>query len=198
MIDFNNAPNTGMEMLPYERFKLYNWIIDIKPINIIEIGCGLGGTTYYISESIKTLNIESTIYTCDPSRSPSSSLLKDFPFIKYYPITSNILIEDVISNNIDIDFILFDGPELPDIALDDIKILENYIKNGTYFCMHDWEFTKRGYDNGISTKSEKIRPYIEKSKKWIEIEVLSGLIKNSNYNNDIFDSVGLCLYKFKK
>jgi len=84
--------------------------------------------------------------------------------------------------------LFFDGPEDPDIAMEDIKILENYIQPECYFSMHDWELEKRKYDNGISTKAKKIRPYMENSSLWKPIEVLEGIESDQ--------SVGLCLYKF--
>ena len=106
------------------------------------------------------------------------------------------MIDHLIKNKYYLDFIFFDGPEIPQLALENIKTLEKYIPNGTYFCMHDWEVTERIYDKGVSVKSSLIRPYIEKSEDWKEIEVLSGLQINSDYYiTQEADSVGLCLYQ---
>jgi hypothetical protein len=103
----------------------------------------------------------------------------------------------LINENIKPNFIMFDGPEDPEIAYNDIIFLESHIDDGTYFCMHDWDHY-RPYDKNHSTKSIKIRKYLENSDKWILIEQLHSDIKNSNFNDDEFDSVGLCLYKYKK
>jgi hypothetical protein len=81
--------------------------------------------------------------------------------------------------------------------MDDIKVLEKYIEDGCLFSMHDWEYTQRKMDNGISTKSLYIRPYMEQSNKWSKIEVLSGMEKNCEGSEEI-DSVGLCLYRYVK
>jgi len=188
--------NAVGEMLPYERYKLHNWILDIKPIGILEVGSGLGGSTGCMAEAIQKLGIKSSIYTCDPKCRPDNAFLGQYPFVEYQCMRSDVFIQDIIERNLEIDFVFFDGPDISDIALNDIQVLEKYITSGTYFCMHDWEFVKRGFDNSIAVKAQKIRPYIEQSEKWDEVEILSGLFKNDNYNKDIFDSVGLCLYKF--
>ena len=180
-MNFETTPYKGAEMLPYERAKLYNWIIDLKPTNILEVGCGCGGATYYMAEAIKNGHI----YTCDPKRALSTSFLKTYPFVEYHRTRSDVFIQDIIDRNLEIDFIMFDGPENPNVALKDIRILEKYITSGTYFCMHDWEQGKRRYDGQRSVKARKIRSYIGRSKKWEKIEIIPGSKK----------SVGLCLYK---
>jgi hypothetical protein len=196
-IDFKNSPYPG-EMLPFERFKLYNWILEAKPKIVFEVGTGDGGgSTYYIAEAIKKLNNDGVIYTCDPIRIINENILKNFDNIKYFQKNSNQMIKQLIENSIIPDFIMFDGPENPEIAYDDIKFLENHIKNGTYFSMHDWDFF-RPYDKGNSTKSIKIRKYFEQSENWHLIEKLNSEIKNSDFDDFEFDSVGLCLYKFEK
>ena len=148
----------GGEMLPFERFKLYNWICEISPKVIFEVGTGLGGgSTYYMSMAIKNNNYDTKLYTCDPSRSPSQYMLDIFGFIKFYKNHSNEMFDILIKSNIIPDFIMFDGPEEPEIAYNDIIELENHIGDGSHFCMHDWDHY-RPYDNGHSTKAIKIIP----------------------------------------
>jgi hypothetical protein len=186
------------EMLPYERFKLYTWISEIKPKVVFEVGTGTGGgSTFFIASAILNMKLNSTIYTCDPSRSPTKEFLDEFESVKFYRNFSNIVIPDLINNEISPDFIMFDGPEDPMIAYNDLIYLEKYISNDTYFCMHDWD-EYRNYDNSRSTKSVKVREYIENSLNWTLVEKLDANIKNSNFDNWEYDSVGLCLYKFKK
>jgi hypothetical protein len=189
------SPYDG-EMLPYERYKLYNWIIDINPKVVYEVGTGLGGgSTYYIAEALKKNNNGGIIYTCDPTRTISNDLLSSFDNIKFFKKTSTEMFDYLFESDIYPDFILFDGPENPDIALNDIKRLELKIKSNVYFSMHDWDLY-RPYDNNKSTKSIKIREYLENNKNWLLMERLDSDKKNSNFDEFPFDSVGLCLYKF--
>lgn len=179
----------GVEMLPFERMKLYTWVSEIvKPTNAIDLGCGCGGGTYYISKGMKKCGSKGKVYSCDPGRGPSSEFLSEQDNVDYRKVYSNELISDLISDCIKIDYLFFDGPEDPDVAIEDIKVLEEYIQPGCYFSMHDWEIEKRMFDNAISIKAAKIRPYMESNPLWEEIEVLDGVTKS--------DSVGLCLYKF--
>jgi cephalosporin hydroxylase len=180
----------GAEMTTYEREILTKWIIDIiRPkSHILEIGTGVGGSTYYLSKTLSYINKKKFVYTCDPSRRPSDEFLDEMKNVKYFPNTSDFLIDYIIKKSIKLSYIFFDGPEDPNVALNDIKKLEDYIESGCYFSMHDWEVKKRLLDGGISTKSLLIRTYIESSERWEEVEVLDG-IESRN-------SVGFCLYKF--
>ena len=186
------------EMLPFERFKLTNWILNIKPTIVFEVGTGNGGgSTYFIAKALKELNNDGVIYTCDPLRCIDDNMLNEFKNINYFNICSNEMLGNLITDNIKPNFIMFDGPENPNIADDDIKTLENFIDDGTYFSMHDWDLY-RPYDGGKSTKAVKIREYFENSENWVLIEQLNSDIKNSDFDDKPYDSVGLCLYKFKK
>lgn len=194
--DFYHTKYSG-EMLPYERFKLTEWITFINPKVVFEVGTGNGGgSTYFISKALKELNNGGIIHTCDPIRRINENMIVDFDNITYYQINSTEMLENLINGNVKPDFIMFDGPENPEIAYNDIKFLENHINNDTYFSMHDWD-EYRHYDKGTSTKSIKIRNYIENSKNWGLIEQLHSNIKNSDFDDMEYDSVGLCLYKFK-
>jgi hypothetical protein len=196
-VNFHSNEFDG-EMLPLERFKLYNWICEISPKIIFEVGTGIGGgSTYYIAMAIKNRNYKTKLYTCDPLRSPTQDFLNNFDFITYYKKFSSEMFNILIESNILPDFIMFDGPEDSEIAYNDIIELEKYIENGTYFCMHDWDY-HRPYDNGYSTKSIKIRKYFENSNNWELLERLDSNIKNSNFDDREYDSVGMCLYKYKK
>lgn len=197
--DFINYKYGCGEMLPYERYKLYGWIKKLRCRRVLEIGTGNGTSTYYIAHALLENNDGGQILTCDPHTIISNDIVNTYNNIKYNNVTSTHLIHTVIENKQPVDFIFFDGPEIEELALTDIKILENYISPGCYFSMHDWEFKQRNYDNAISIKSKLIRPYIENSKKWEKQEVLSGIQPNSDYfvyKNSNCDSVGLCLYKF--
>jgi hypothetical protein len=192
-IDFNiERTYPGAEMSVFERIKLCEWLKDIiKPsYNILEIGTGVGGSTYYLSKLLSEFNPFAFVYTCDPSRGPSDDFLNQYKNVKYFKDYSNNIIEYIIKNSIKLSYLFFDGPEDPNVALDNINRLEEYIDIGCYFSMHDWEISQRKLDGGISTKSLYIREYIEKSDRWEKIEVLDGIT--------LSESVGFCLYKFLK
>lgn len=193
MIDFSDGLFPG-EMLPYERKRLYTWVRSIAPEIVFETGTGSGGgSTRFIAEALKETGGQ--LHTCDPGRGPSTALLQSYPNIHYYPVASTDLMRWAVFEEIVPQFVFFDGPEDPDIALEDIKIVERIVRPGAMFAMHDWETTPRLYDGLVSTKAAKIRPYMETSMRWQAVEVLSGLAKNADeYPGP--DSVGLCLYRF--
>ena len=198
MIDFTENIHPQAEMLPLERKALYDCVVSNKPKVILEVGTGCGGgATYFMSRALKDNNIDCAIYTCDPMRGPDQTFLGMFPFVDYRADYSTNLINELIEKDIIPDFLLFDGPEDPTVALNDLKALEPVIKEGTILCIHDYELDMRGYDKAYSTKSKLIRPYLESSDSWEEVLVYSGTTKNSDYNDDEFDSVGFAILKYK-
>lgn len=175
------------EMLPEERKLLFHWVLSYKPKNILEIGTGDGGGgCYYMASALKKINNSGYIYTCDPERCPNENFFIEFSNVFFHKMISHDLIRKIIDDKIDVDFIFFDGPEDPQIAHDDILKLEQIIKPGTKFVMHDWELSKRIADGMISIKSKYIRPYMENSNKW----------KLLYQTENSIESVGLCLYEF--
>jgi len=199
MINFFENINSEAELLPLERKKLYEFIQEKKPKVVFEVGTGSGGgSTYFICRSLKDNAIESTFYTCDPTRSPSTDFISQFPFLKYFKDYSFNLINHLIKNNIKPNFLMFDGPEDPSVAISDIKKLEPFIDTGTFLCIHDYETDRRGYDGSKSTKAAQIRPFLEQSKNWKKIIYLSGLEKNSDFDTLPFDSVGFVIFEYIK
>jgi predicted O-methyltransferase YrrM len=197
--DFQSFKYQDGEMTPFERFKLYSWVKQTVPINILEVGTGTGASTFYLAHALAEVNPHAMVYTCDPSRAPTDKMLSDFPNICYSKITSGEQIDRLEYSDVEFDFVFFDGPEDPMLALNDFKRLEPTLKAGTHFAMHDWEFIPRKLDGQRSMKAAALRPYIERSTKWKLVECLSGLKANS----DMFplvngvDSVGLCLYQLQ-
>lgn len=181
--DFINYPG---EMLPEERRSMFQWIVKINPSAILEVGTGTGASTFFMSEALKSINSNGVIHTCDPNSNRINKALLLEKNVVYYQQTSDQCIRNLKLDSLD--FIFFDGPEIEDVAINDLKFLEEKIKPGCHFAMHDWETEKRLYDGGISIKSKKIRPYMENSERWTELEYLEGITSDQ--------SVGLCLYKF--
>jgi NAD(P)H-hydrate repair Nnr-like enzyme with NAD(P)H-hydrate epimerase domain len=88
---FFSSPYPG-EMLPYERYKLYNWILEIKPEIIFEVGTGNGGgSTFYIAEALKKGGINGFIYTCDPIRVIDSKFTEKYTNVFYHKLESNLV-----------------------------------------------------------------------------------------------------------
>ena len=194
MIDFINYKHGNGEILPYERYTLYNWITELEPNIVLEVGTGSGASSYVIMNALAT---EAKLYTCDPVKRGQVSLVEsEFENCVYSECTSDTLIDQLINSNIIPDFIFFDGPDVPEISLNDFKRIESLVKVGCFFSAHDWEVSERLYDGHVCNKNAYLRPYIEASNDWVCIDILSGLEINSDYHitNDA-DSVGLCLYK---
>ena len=183
------------EMLPLERIRLYQWLNQYRPQAVLEVGTGVGGSTFYISEALKRNG--GTLYTCDPLRRPPQKFLDRFAeTLNYQPLKSNELIDLVENRKIHLDMIFFDGPEIPGLALEDIQRLERTIQPGCLFAMHDWEQPGGPNDRIVSIKAKLIRPYLEQSSAWKQIDSLSGHHKNVWWTKGMYDSVGLCLYEF--
>jgi len=184
------------EMLPLERLRLHQWMTRYQPQVVLEVGTGVGGSTFYISEALRKHG--GMLHSCDPMRRPPEHFLQRFEnVLKYHPVRSEELIEWMKAEGIRPDFLFFDGPEIPELALDNLRALEDWIQPGCLFAMHDWEQPGGKNPRIVSIKAEKIRPYMEGSKAWRLLERLEGHQKNAWWTKGSFDSVGLCLYRYE-
>lgn len=184
------------EMLPVERLRLYQWMTEYSPKVVLEVGTGVGGSTFYISEALRRNG--GVLHTCDPLRRPPEDFLNRFrETLHYHPLRSDELIARLQLDGVVPDFLFFDGPEIPDLALQDIQRLESWIKPGCLFAMHDWEQVGGANKKIVSIKAQRVRPYFEQSKRWKLVSRLEGHRKNVWWTKGRFDSVGLCLYRFE-
>jgi len=150
-----------------ERQALYNWVKEINPATALEVGTWKGGgSTYYIAQAIT-----GTLHTCETNTeyyAEAKQLYKDNPRVKLYNIPSHILINELIQEGNIPQFTFFDGPNDPNVTLNDFKQLNPYLLAGSYFACHDWDpIEHRDGDKIIkSVKAELIRPYLEQSPEW--------------------------------
>jgi hypothetical protein len=184
------------EMLPIERLRLYQWMNEHRPKIVLEVGTGVGGSTFYISQALSQYG--GSLHTCDPLRSPPDHFLRRFSgTLHYHPLRSDQLIAWMKQQGMRPDLLFFDGPEIPDLALDDLQSLEGWIESGCLFAMHDWEQPGGLNSKIVSIKAKKVRPYLENSPHWTRLAQLDGHRKNEWWTKGRFDSVGLCLYRYE-
>lgn len=184
------------EMLPIERLRLYQWMVTWQPKRVLEVGTGVGGSTFYISTALQRNGGE--LHSCDPLRRPPDPFLERFAgTLHYHALRSDQLIERLRSQGRKPDFLFFDGPEIPDLGLSDLRSLEPWIDPGCLFAMHDWEQPGGRNRKIVSIKAKKVRPYLEQSPNWQRVDQLDGHRKNAWWTKGRFDSVGLCLYVYR-
>lgn len=191
---FINCPYPG-EMTPLERYTLYNQVITHKPSVVYELGSGEGASTYYIAEAMR-YNGFGILHTCDPVRGPTQKFLDSYEFVTYHNTTSQRMIKGLNDGySPPPDFIFMDGPEDPQVALDDIELLNTIIHRYTMLGCHDWCTEKRLYDGAVSTKARLLKEYMNNNKNWHLVEELSGTEPNLGGPELLGpDSVGLAFY----
>ena len=195
------------QMSDLERQKLFDWVYTSEPSTVIEIGGGSGGgSTFSIAEAMARLRDEgkcqdSILLTADPDNGSARDFYgkddryKDFiQFLSFSSEFEYIFPSPAFPIP---DFLFFDGPEDPDLNLEDFKFFDNIVKSGCKFSCHDWETSPRAFDGATSVKASKIRPYIENLDTWEQVECLSGLFAEwPNVDVNIrARSVGLCYYR---
>lgn len=171
------------EMTHYERELLYGYVLRYDPDIILECGSGVGASTKVMVEALRSY---AQIYSCDPKRRPKFTSNK----LKFYPVKSDVLIDMLLEAGLYPDFIFFDGPEDPEVALNDFIKLDKHADIGTVFSMHDWCTEIRLYDGNVSVKALLIKHYINSLSTWALLEETDGLAYEQGK-----ESVGLCLYE---
>jgi cephalosporin hydroxylase len=164
----------------------YNFISEIKPKQILEIGTALGGFTSFLNKIIKELNLDTKILSYD---------IREMTWYKDI-VNENleIKIKDVFSSNYStveqevIDFIQQEGTTI--VLCDggnkvgEFNILSNYLKSGDFILAHDYAENREIFENEINKKVWN----------WFEISydnIKEACINNNliEYKKDIFKNV---------
>ncbi|MCA9190948.1 MAG: class I SAM-dependent methyltransferase [Planctomycetales bacterium] len=183
------------EMLPLERLRLFQWACQFQPKTVLEVGTGVGGSTFYLSMALQRWN--GVLHSCDPVRQPPVGFLRRFSgTLVYHPWKSEQLIDHLLRTQSIPDMIFFDGPEIPELALQDLRKLEPFLAPGCMFAMHDWSQPGGRNSRIVSIKASQLRPYMEQTDKWTLVDLLHGHSKNVWWTKRGYDSVGLCLYRY--
>lgn len=96
------------EMLPVERLRLYQWMTEHHPKVVLEVGTGVGGSTFYMSEALKKFG--GVLHTCDPLRRPPEDFLNRFRnTLHYHPVHSDELISQMRRDGVVPDFVFLTG-----------------------------------------------------------------------------------------
>jgi predicted O-methyltransferase YrrM len=169
------------QLWPNERAYLERLVKSVVPTIVLEVGCGCGaGSTYSIAKGLRA-NRNGELFTCDLDQkrlAQAKKLFEPWPFVKIRDCRSDVLVSWLFDTNRYPQIIFFDGPENPDVALNDLKKMQGRLRYGTHFLMHDW-------NPEHSTKAIKVRKHVEEHPHWKPIKILTQP-----------DSLGMAHYQF--
>jgi hypothetical protein len=168
----------------YEVF--YNFISEVKPKRILEIGTALGGFTIFLKTCCNELNLDTTIRTYD---------INTYPWYNdIINMNIDVRIENIFSNDfkdLDSEVINYINGEGTTIVLCDggwkigeFNLISKFIKPNDYILAHD-------YAENIEVFNEKINGKIW---NWFEIsdsDISQSTIDNNLiiYKKDAFENV---------
>jgi len=168
----------------YEVF--FNFIAEVKPARILEIGTALGGFTSYLKEVVNTLNIQCNIRSYDIHRMQW--------YIDIINTGVDIRVENIFNSDwseVDDEVVSYIQSAGPTIVLCDggnkvgeFNTLSKYIKNKDFILAHDFSKTRDFFEENIKTKIWN----------WLEIEEsnIQQACENYSlydYNSDTFAKV---------
>ena len=158
-------PSFG-QLYPAERALVRAMVLARRPRIALEVGTWKGGgSTFQIASALAELGA-GELHTCEPDETLNtiaSGQYADADFVHVHRAYSQTLIAQLISDGDVPDFLFFDGPDDPTIALNDLIALEPHLTPGTVFMMHDWD----------DIKASAVRPYLERSAQWQIVTALS-------------------------
>ena len=173
----------------------YDFLKEIRPKQILEIGTALGGFTSFLKIICEELNLDTTILSYDIyARDWYSDMIAkgiDVRVENVFSLDYKEVKQEVI------DFIQKDGTTLVlcdgGNKIEEFKILSKHIKNGDFILAHDYSIDKETYSQHIFNKIWN----------WCEItesDIKDSCIENNLefYKQDIFfDCVWVCKQKIK-
>ena len=171
----------------------YDFISEVKPVRILEIGTALGGFTEFLNIITDELNLNTKILSYDISERPwYNQIIEKGIDVR----VENIFNEDWSGVKQDvIDFVQQDG--LTIVLCDggwkigEFKIFSKLIKDGDYILAHDYSISKEIYESEIK---DKIWNWCEITESDIQESVTENNLKF--YNQDKFSqAVWVCKVK---
>lgn len=153
------APPEG-QLWQCERELLADAVIRRRPKLVLEVGTWKGGgSTFQIVSSLMRLG-SGGLVTCEPDPAfyaEASAFYSRHPYDDYCVVMncrSDEAIGRILAGAGKPDLFFFDGPEDPQVALDDFMRLDAVSAPGTVFMMHDWLTPD-------SHKADLLRPYFQ-------------------------------------
>jgi hypothetical protein len=171
----------------------YDFISEVKPVRILEIGTALGGFTEFLKIITDELNLNTKILSYDISERPwYNQMIEKGIDVR----VENIFNEDWTGVKQDVvDFVQQDG--LTIVLCDggwkigEFKIFSKLIKDNDFILAHDYSFSKEIYELEIK---DKIWNWCEITESDIQESVIENNLKS--YNQDKFSqSVWVCKIK---
>jgi len=171
----------------------YDFISEVKPKRILEIGTALGGFTEFLKILSDELNLNINILSYDVSERPwYNQMIEKGIDVR----VENIFNEDWSNVKQDvIDFVQQDGITIVlcdgGWKIGEFKIFSKLIKDGDYILAHDYSYDKVTYENEIKNR---IWNWCEITESDIESSVIENNLKS--YQPDKFSkAVWVCKVK---
>ncbi len=132
----------------------HNFISDVKPSRILEIGTSLGGFTSFLNYTCKKLNLDCHILSYDINEFPWYSDIKkegvdlrvENVFNSSYSEVKQEVIDFIKGEGVTI--VLCDGGS----KIDEFKLLSNYIKIGDFIMAHDYAPNQEIFQSEVNLK----------------------------------------------
>jgi cephalosporin hydroxylase len=156
----------------YEVF--YEFIKEIKPKRILEIGTALGGFTQFLRVVCDHIGIDTKIISYDINARPwYNDMVKNNIDVRVENVfTENYVdVDDFVKNYIKEDgitLVLCDGGN----KIGEFNLLSNFIKSGDFIMAHDYAYDKEYFEKNINGKVWN----------WLEIQE-SDIIQSCQKNN---------------
>jgi hypothetical protein len=171
----------------------YNFIKEIKPKRILEIGTSLGGFTTFLKIVLNELNLDTDIRSYDVSEYPWYNDIRDKGV--------DLRVENIFVNELDKTINAFSGMDSEVInyiqqegttivlcdggwKIGEFNLISNYIKSGDFILAHDYAENKEKFELNIK----------DKIWNWHEIQesdIIGACERNNlkDYQRSIFESV---------
>lgn len=176
----------GAQQNPNTFEVFFNFIKEIKPSRILEIGTSIGGLTQFLNHTINSLNIDCNILTFDINelswydnmRSEGIDVKIQNIFSNNYSKVEEFVIEYIRGEGITI--VLCDGGN----KIGEFNLLSNFLKSGDFILAHDYAKNYETFNTEIKNKIWN----------WCEImdtDINEAVNRNNlvNYNQETFNKI---------
>lgn len=139
----NNITFSCGNVHPHTALMLYTFVLNQRPMSIVETGTFYGYSTWFMAEALKLWGDGGTIYTIESDPKLICKEVRDHPNIQIIEGRSENVLPEILPQIKEVDFAFIDSYKR--FALGEFELIHPFVSEGGLAVFHDTQFLNTGF-----------------------------------------------------